>query len=188
MEMGKSDPTKFDPARSVVLPAALLAALMVLPVSTMAEYNHGSIEQATVLSAEPVYRTVRINNPVEQCRDEKVHIPAPVSRSYTPPILGAIIGGAIGNEFGSGRGNDLATLAGAVLGGSVGRDYQSRQAHNHGRVVYEKRCEVVDRYTTVERIDGYDVTYRYDGRIYSTTTSRDPGQTIKVSVNVVPIE
>ncbi len=43
---------------------------------------------------------------------------------------GALIGGAIGNQFGSGSGRDVATILGAVIGGSIAREnspkYQQR--------------------------------------------------------------
>ncbi len=174
--------------KSILSPKFLVsAALLALPVSAMAQYDRGTIEDATVLSADPIYRTVRTNNPVEQCWDEKVRLPSR-ARSHTPKILGAIIGAAVGHEFGKGRGKDLATVAGAVLGGSIGRDTQAHHGYNNGRVVYEQRCEIVDNFSTEQRIDGYDVTYRYNGQVYSTYTQRDPGATIKVSVNVVPVE
>ena len=168
-------------------------ALVAASFSATAEYAvgpGGTIEEAPVISADPVYRTVRVNEPIQQCWDEPVHIPSSHGyHSYTPKILGAIVGAAVGNEFGSGRGKDLATVAGAVLGGSIGRDVQARSyRHNSGRVVYEKRCEMVDRYRTEERLDGYDVTYRYNDQVYSTFTRHDPGPTLKVSVNVVPVE
>lgn len=57
------------------------------------------------------------------------------SRSYTPEIAGAIVGGAIGNQFGSGSGRDIATVAGAALGGSVGHDYKNRYHGGNYRVV-----------------------------------------------------
>lgn len=37
-------------------------------------------------------------------------------------IVGAVAGGVIGNQFGSGKGNLLATAAGAVIGGIVGSE------------------------------------------------------------------
>lgn len=40
----------------------------------------------------------------------------------TDSILGAIIGGVIGNQFGGGHGKDALTAAGALLGGSIGND------------------------------------------------------------------
>ena len=163
-------------------------SMAVCSAAVLAEYDRGTIDEAEVLSAEPFYRTVRINDPVEQCWDEPVQVPAQSAyKSYTPQIFGAIIGAAVGNEFGSGRGKDLATAAGAVLGGSIGRDVQAR-SRGSSRTLYEKRCELVDRYRTEERLDGYDVTYRYNGQVYNTYTQHDPGSTIKVSVSVVPVE
>ena len=176
--------------RSIISAFFALTALLVVTVPARAEYVGGTIEEAQVISANPVYRTVRVNEPVEQCWDEPVHVPSSHGYySHTPKILGAIVGAAVGNEFGSGRGKDLATVAGAVLGGSIGRDVQARShSHSSGRVLYEKRCELVDRYHTEERLDGYEVTYRYNDQVYSTFTRHDPGPSLKVSVNVVPVE
>ena len=176
-------------ANKLITSTLMAASLVAVSLTAHAEYNRGSIDEATVLSADPVYRTVRINEPVQQCWDEPVRVPANTGhRSHTPKILGAIVGAAVGNEFGKGRGRDLATVAGAVLGGSIGRDVQAQNSRNHSRVVYEQRCETVDRYHTEERLEGYDVTYRYNGQVYSTFTNHDPGSTIKVSVSVVPAE
>ena len=177
---------------SLVAPVAIFGASQ----TALAEYQSGTryqddtkVNEARVLSANPVYRTVRINDPVQECWDEQVHVPVHNGyRSHTPKIVGALIGAAVGNKFGSGRGRHVATAAGAVLGGSIGRDVQASN-HRHGtRVEYQERCEVVDQYRTEERIEGYDVTYRYGGQTYSTFTQRDPGETIRVSVSVVPVE
>lgn len=176
-------------ANKLITGTLMATSLVAVSMTAQAQSSRGTIDEATVLSADPVYRTVRINEPVEQCWDEPVRVPSqsgPVS--HTPKILGAIVGAAVGNEFGKGRGRDLATVAGAVLGGSIGRDVQAQHSRNSSRVVYEQRCETVDRYHTEERLEGYDVTYRYNGQVYSTFTSHDPGSTIRVSVSVVPAE
>lgn len=188
-----------------ILTAAVLAPVSLLAMSVPAfaeysngrygtnaqdvRYNEGVIEEAQVLSADPIYRTVRINDPVEQCWDEKVYVSNHNDyQSHTPKILGAIIGAAVGNNFGSGRGRHVATAAGAVLGGSIGRDVQSNKTRGHQSVEYQERCEVVNNYRTEQQIEGYDVTYRYNGQVLSTYTERDPGETIRVSVTVVPVE
>ncbi|MEM7195992.1 MAG: glycine zipper 2TM domain-containing protein [Pseudomonadota bacterium] len=145
-----------------------------------------SVTEAPVISAYPVYETVRINTPYERCWDEAVQVQSRASQSRTPEILGAIVGAAVGRNFGSGRGQDVATVAGAVLGGSIGRDVKHRRSGS--RTVYQKRCETVDNYKSEERLQGYDVTYQYNGDTYTTFTDHDPGETIKVSVNVVPVE
>ena len=40
--------------------------------------------------------------------------------NITGAVIGAIIGGVAGNQFGAGRGNTAATAGGAVIGGVVG--------------------------------------------------------------------
>jgi hypothetical protein len=46
------------------------------------------------------------------------------------PIVGAIIGGAIGNSFGHGRDRDLATIAGAGLGYAAGDAADDRRCYD----------------------------------------------------------
>jgi uncharacterized protein YcfJ len=41
--------------------------------------------------------------------------------------LGAVVGGLIGNQVGSGNGRKLATIAGAVGGGYVGNEIAKNQ-------------------------------------------------------------
>lgn len=54
---------------------------------------------------------------------------------------GAVVGGLIGNQFGSGSGRKLATAAGAVAGGATGRYAQGRHQENKGDRVVEQVCE-----------------------------------------------
>ncbi|MEZ5776009.1 MAG: RT0821/Lpp0805 family surface protein [Hyphomicrobiaceae bacterium] len=48
--------------------------------------------------------------------------PNGVSKQDGGAVLGAVTGGVIGNQFGSGSGKVLATAAGAVIGGIVGSE------------------------------------------------------------------
>jgi len=150
--------------------------------------NPSSLYEAPVVSATPVYNSVQINEPVQQCWEEAVSTPQPTSTSYTPEILGAIVGAGVGRFFGSGRGQDVATVAGAVLGGSIGHDVKVKRTGNTNQVRYEQRCKTVDQYRTEQKFEGYDVTYRYEEALYTTRTSQDPGETITLSISAVPIE
>lgn len=40
---------------------------------------------------------------------------------------GALIGGVIGNQFGGGSGQDVATVLGAIIGGSIAHNQQNRE-------------------------------------------------------------
>jgi uncharacterized protein YcfJ len=46
-----------------------------------------------------------------------------------------------------------------------------------------RRCTTYTDYVDAETITGYDVTYRYRGRVYQTVTSRDPGDRLLVQAN-----
>ena len=49
-----------------------------------------------------------------------------------------------------------------------------------------ERCETRSEVREEERIDGYRVTYEYNGRVYTTRTKRDPGDELRVRVAVSP--
>lgn len=143
----------------------------------------GRLEKARVTHVEPIYRTVTVSSPERECWDEPSHYHRG-QQSYTSTIAGGIIGGVIGNQFGGGSGKTAMTIAGTLLGGSVGRDMGSRyQDVDYG---YEQRCEVVERRHREERLEGYEVTYRYHGRLYTTVMDHDPGRFIPVDVHVEP--
>ncbi len=136
-----------------------------------------------------------VNVPVsrEECWEEPVTIyqpPPPAAYSYTPTIVGGIIGAVVGNQFGSGSGKDWATVAGTTLGASVGNDYNRRRAYSPAGsyTTTEQRCRVVNDYRQEERADGYLVTYTYNGRQYETRTPYHPGDRLKVRVDVRPAE
>ena len=62
--------------------------------------------------------------------------------SATNEIIGAIFGGAIGNQFGDGDGKDAMTLAGILLGASLAHDDQLAQ----GPGVITTKCYIETRY------------------------------------------
>ena len=163
---------------------ASVAAAIAGPVSAK-QIIHTNYDYAPVVNVKLVVQTYRVNNPVEQCWNEEVRTRSSASRSHTTEIIGGLIGAAIGHEFGSGRGQDLATVAGAVLGASVGRDIKNQNTKGATYKVVE-RCEIVNSYTTQERIVGYDVAYRYNGKVFYTQTSTHPGKQIKLRVNATP--
>ena len=150
-----------------------------------AEWHSGYVDTARVVSATPIYKTVRVYRPVEECWSERVVRPG--YRSRTPTIAGAIVGGVIGNQFGKGSGNTAMTVAGSLLGASIGRD-AGRYHGGHGYVTRERRCETVDHYDSEEQLVGYRVKYRYKGQTFVTRTREHPGKRIPVRIDVEPVE
>ena len=47
-------------------------------------------------------------------------------------------------------------------------------------------CEPVSYRRERDRVDGYDVTYEYAGRMYHTRSDYNPGDRIRVRVDVRP--
>ncbi|GBE08132.1 hypothetical protein BMS3Bbin11_00877 [bacterium BMS3Bbin11] len=181
--------------------AIFFAIVIVSPAR--ADYQESSdtyYDQAKVLSAVPVYQTVSVSTPRRECRQ----VPAVYSgrghagnpyKSATPIVLGSIVGAAIGNRFGQGTGKTVGTIAGGILGGSVARDAQYRygnqsrgHAYGHSTMRTTTRCDTYENYHNEERIGGYQVKYRYNGRVYQTRTDTDPGKRMQVRVSVVPAE
>lgn len=76
---------------------------------------------------------------------------------------GALIGGAIGNQFGSGSGRDVATILGALIGGSIAheRNPQYRQKTLH-LVELMIKVESGDEYMVVQDLDRSMVFNRTD--------------------------
>ena len=73
---------------------------------------------ARVTDVQPIVRVVEVTTPREACWDEPVRYQAHGRgghRSFTPAVLGGILGGVVGNQFGGGRGQDVMTIAGAFL-------------------------------------------------------------------------
>lgn len=152
-----------------------------------------SYEEAQVLRADPVYRTVSYNVPAERCHDEEVAYYEPERRgSATPTILGAVIGGALGNAVGHNKGNKrIGTAVGAVLGGSIGNDIGRRARANQAgasRYGTERVCQSVNEVREEEELAGYDVEYAWGNQIYRTHTRNHPGETLRVRVDVAPAE
>lgn len=178
---------------------AIFAAILIV---SPARAGHGDssdsyIDKAKVITAIPIYSTVRVSTPRRECREVPVTTYDRHSgkqyKSVTPIIVGSVIGAAVGNQFGRGTGKTVGTIAGGVLGGSVARDIQHRYGNRGQGVVHQKtytttQCETIEEFHDEERIDGYQVKYRYNGRVYQTRTDTDPGKRIPVRVSVRPVD
>ena len=155
--------------------------------------SHEVYDYAKVLSVKPIVRYVTVSTPVRECWEETRHYTVE-RRPNTAggALVGAIIGGVVGHQFGSGRGNDAATVAGSLIGAAVGSDAarkRARERGDYGTTTYAKpirRCETNYEQREEERVDGYRVVYRYHGQRYATRLPYDPGNRIRVRVDVRP--
>lgn len=167
--------------------ACLGVTALMLAVSVRANTTY---EYADVLESRPIYQTVAISVPREECWNEDVETyRRSRSDSRTPTIIGTIIGGTLGNAVGHHKSNKrVGTVVGAVLGHSIGRDIVAAN-NRDGGTHYEtlRHCETAYEYREEERLVGYQVQYRYNHENYSVRMDEDPGDQIRVRVNVQPV-
>lgn len=147
---------------------------------------------ARVVDVEPIVRLVTVDRPRRECWQETVYesVPRPFDKAGVT-LAGAIVGGAVGRQFGSGDGRDALTLIGSLAGAAVANEHAERRAEAYRaaapRAVPVERCEVVNDRVTQRRIDGYRVTYEYRGRRHTLRMAEPPQDRIRLRVSVQPV-
>lgn len=145
-------------------------------------------EQARVLAAIPV--TQQVSAPQQYCSDDVVQ--AQPRTTGTGAVLGAIIGGVAGNALGGGRhhyhgrhggyyggpSRGTTTAIGAIAGGLIGHQVENANSGTSMQTV--RRCTTQSGYES--QVIGYDVTYEYAGKRYTTRLDYDPGPWMTVDV------
>lgn len=168
-------------------PTLLLAALACCALPQAQAQAAEFEEYGRVVRVQP--RVEKIRQPREECRTEYVQVPQQQQRSPGGAIVGGLIGGVLGNQVGGGSGRAAATAAGVIAGAVVGDRVDNNGRQYAQPAVQEqavRQCRVVD--TWESRTTGYDVTYDYRGRSYTSVMDRDPGDRIRLRVSVEPDE
>lgn len=173
---------------------ASLATAALVSGTAAAQPGSTSYVYARVVDVEPIVRHVTVQRPRQECWEEIAYRREPARRPFGAAgqtLAGGIIGAAIGRQFGGGSGRDAATVAGAIAGSAVANERAHRNAAARRptavRAVPMQHCEMVNERFTEERVEGYWVTYAYDGNRYRMRTSRPPGDRVRLRVNVQPV-
>ena len=115
------------------------------------------------------------------------------NRQEIATVVGGIAGAVLGSKIGGGSGTYVASALGTMVGGMAGRqiyeNVQRNRNQNRGTVTYCDPEPVRDgaygnQRVNDSRVTGYDVTYEYAGRTYLARTNYDPGDRIRVRVEV----
>ena len=142
-------------------------------------------DYATVTSIEKVYKQYRTEEPFQECYIQET-LQNQGDGSATNEIVGAILGGAIGNKLGENSENakNVMTLAGIVLGASMAND--AEKANSSVQVVVSQEvCETKVKTSYKRRLSHYLVHIDYEGRDLAFTSKKRPyDDVIKVKVTV----
>jgi uncharacterized protein YcfJ len=156
----------------------ILATTAILFGASTACADGYNSRQGIVVDVEAVYSTDYTYKTQEQCFEQRIPIYGNTQGSTGDVLAGALIGGAIGNQFGSGDGKDAMTVLGAI----VGADTAGRNRRAVVDYVYEWRCELVEIPQETRMFHHYQITYEVDGNYYRVNTDRifEIGQRITV--------
>lgn len=149
-----------------------LTALMLAAGSSMAQ------DVGRVISSTPVVQQVGV--PRQVCGTEQVTVQG--QKSGAGALMGAIAGGAVGNQIGRGGGNAAATVLGVVGGAILGDKIEGAPADTVQNV---QRCTTQTVYEN--RTVGYNVAYEFGGKQYTVQLPQDPGPTIALQVSPVGV-
>ena len=133
---------------------------------------------ADVVAVKEVVETVV--TPQEKCEDVQVQHRAPVKDEHrvAGTVVGGLAGGLLGSAIGGGKGKTIATVAGAAAGGYAGNQVQKNMQETDVVTKTERRCKTVNEKS--QKVVGYSVTYRLDGKESTTRMSFKPGPTLPV--------
>ena len=131
-------------------------------------------DTARVIESRPVYASGR-----EQCYNTRTgryeDRPDTKNRVGAGAAVGAIAGGVLGHQVGSGRGNDAATIGGALLGGLLGNKLENDRREDRATSDFDLNdCRTVAYGDN--SLQGYDVRYVYNGQEYTARMASDPGR------------
>ncbi len=135
-------------------------------------------KQAQVLAVKEAMQTV--STPQEKCEQVVVQHQAPVQdeKRIAGTVLGGVAGGLLGSQIGGGSGKKVATVLGAAGGAYAGNQVQKGMQQRDTDSTTERRCKTVN--VRSEKLVGYDVTYRYEGKEDTVRMSYNPGTQIPV--------
>ena len=134
-------------------------------------------EIGKVISSTPVIQQVGV--PRQVCSENQIVTPG--QKSGAGAAMGAIAGGAIGNQVGQGSGRALATMIGLVGGSMLGDKIEGPGTPEVRQV---QNCSTQTFYEN--RTIGYNVVYEYAGKQYTVQMPQDPGPTVRLQVTPMP--
>ncbi|RXK01018.1 hypothetical protein CRU98_00775 [Arcobacter sp. CECT 8986] len=148
-----------------------------------------SNEFARVTHSEPIYKEVRVSQPVQECYEQEYRQKVyDDNYSYSnnnsiglDTIVGVTAGAILGNQIGKGNGNTAAKIVGGLLGGKIANELRTNDSNSyHYETKYRTKCETkYEKVRTKRVITGYKNYFKYDGVKYSKVT-KHPKKRIRI--------
>jgi uncharacterized protein YcfJ len=172
---------KVNAMDSSMIKGVVIGGIATVVVSAGAVTGYKALSKpkfAEVLTVNEVTET--IVTPREECQDVQVQKQAPVtdSQRIAGMVIGGVAGGLLGSTIGGGTGRTAATVAGAAGGAYVGNQVQKNMQQKNVVTTTKHLCKTVN--DTTQKLVGYDVTYRLEGKEGVLRTSFKPGATLPV--------
>jgi uncharacterized protein YcfJ len=167
--------------KNSLLAPLILGGVVVVAVAayagTRADMNPWQ-DYAEVVSAIPAFDNQQTAR--QECNDEAVtqQVPIKDEKRIAGSAIGAVIGGVLGNQVGGGDGKKLATVGGAAGGAYAGNKIQEGMQERNTYQESRRVCETVR--DSRQQQDGFDVTYRLNGREQVVHMDYNPGNRIPV--------
>jgi uncharacterized protein YcfJ len=100
------------------------------------------------------------------CEIVEVPIYGRAQASTSDTVVGAIIGGAVGNQFGGGSGKDAMTVLGAIVGADIANKQGSKQIIGYEQ---QQKCYNETVYVDVEQsvYSHSTITFKSNGKTYT---------------------
>jgi uncharacterized protein YcfJ len=142
--------------------------------NTVIQTENVRVEYAQVLSAEPVYQTLRATSMVERCEQS-----TPVQGKEEPRRGIARVVGAV---------KDVLTPGKSGASDDETADAETADAETEEPIVFPSEgCRMVPVEREFRRPIAYDVDYVHKGVKYRSRLPYDPGNRLRVRVSVTPV-
>lgn len=149
--------------KTIVVKSIVSTALLAAAGVSFAQAGYGNTAGnafGVVISATPVVQQVTV--PKQVCTTSTVQYVQP---SGGGALLGAVVGGALGNQFGRGDGRAVATVIGALGGGIVGNQIEAQNYPGYATQHAGQSCHTQN--TIENRTVAQNVLYEYAGQRYT---------------------
>ena len=149
--------------KNIVVKSVLSTALLAAAGVSFAQAGYGNSAGnafGVVISSTPVVQQVTV--PKQVCTTTTTYNTQP---SGGGALIGAVVGGALGNQFGRGDGRAVATVIGALGGGIVGNQIEAQNYPGYATQHAGQSCHTQN--TVENRTIAQNVLYEYAGQRFN---------------------